>query len=174
MGVVCYWAPVTTAFPRLPTGTGTVLATAIVAGCAAPCPAPAACPPAVAIAEPPASCLDVAPPPPAPLPAGLVTGPIDPKSPVCGVLSEAGYQLASESREQLAFLVPAQLGEPQVARFVVVNETGQQAPLAVYADWWFCVTEGQVVSLPGKDGEYGRIEAIDFTIDQSTGERGME
>lgn len=106
---------------------------------------------------------------------GLTVGPIGPDAPLCGVLSEAGYRVPDETdREQLAFLVPVGPSDPQVARFVVLNETGHVAPLVVYTDWWFCVTEGELIALPGNDGRYGVVQATGFQIDQSTGERGQE
>ena len=82
-------------------------------------------------------------------------------------------RFADDEREQLAFLVPGARDGAHVLRFVVYDETEHAAPLSVYAGWWFCATEGRVVSLPSED-QYGVIQARDFEIDQTNGERGME
>jgi hypothetical protein len=62
-----------------------------------------------------------------------------------------------------------------VRRYDVVNRTQHPAPLVVYAGWWLCVTAGGVTAEPGAAyDEHGTIEIADFTIDQSSAERGQE
>lgn len=93
--------------------------------------------------------------------------------PLCGVLTEQGYH----PDDRLAFVVPVTPEGPAVQRYEAVDKTGQIAPLGVHAGWWLCITKGTVVRPPteGVAGpEYGLVEIEEFSIDQSSGERGQE
>ncbi len=93
--------------------------------------------------------------------------------PMCGVLTEEGYGHEGE----LTFVVPGDLRQPRVRRYNIEDATEHVAPLSAYAGWWFCITRG-TVKKPETETElgteYGLIAVEEFTIDQSTGERGQE
>jgi hypothetical protein len=97
------------------------------------------------------------------------TGPAPGKWPLCGVLSEMGYH----DEDQLAFLVPNNPRGQTIRRYVAVDDMRHPAPAAVYAGWWICITAGRLEREPAGD-RYGLLHIEDFSIDQTTGERGQE
>ena len=91
------------------------------------------------------------------------------------VLGCLGIGVLSGMAESRAFGSPEAPGTAEVRRYLVINKTRHPAPPVVYASWWYCVTDGDIVAEPGESREdFGTIEVRDFKIDQSTGERGQE
>lgn len=93
-------------------------------------------------------------------------------APICGVLTAFPTEAAPE---QLRFLRPGSPAAPAVERYLVVDRRQAIAPLAAYANWWICITDGRITAPPDPAQQaIGEIEIVAFSIDQSNAERGQE
>lgn len=117
-------------------------------------------------------------------------------TPICGVLTKAGYRV-HEAKAQFGekavntiLVVPASSHSPVVRRYQVIDDHRMFGFLDAHINWWVCITQGEVIkdvaikpmygplkgvgALSGLDQDYGIIKIQDFSADMTNGERGAE
>jgi hypothetical protein len=96
--------------------------------------------------------------------------PIKTDSPLCGVLTDAGYS------PSLTFLVPHDKSSHAVIRYEAIDDTRGPTPMEINKNWWICVTKGDILKHPKESDpfDYGTIRIEEYQSDETTGEKGME